>query len=217
MNRSSILRISGILAAVAFTLTFLTNVFLNLLGGFTLLSRFGLDSKAIGMFCSGEYLVFSVLTTAAFVILAMDKENLAAGLIGAIQAGISCVLAFASMSGASNYWPLVSIALSVMFFISVVLIKNNVPRTLRTLVIVAAVYSLVSRLAWQGVNAYQRSCGVSPAEMKVVYDVLRFFTLLPGMMCAVALIVYFVAQACTSNRCQAAFDEGAASPSTSEA
>ena len=212
MNRSSILRISGILAAVAFTLSFLTNAFLNL-GGFTLLHRFGLDSKAIGMFCSGEYLVFGALTTAAFGILAMDKENLAAGLIGAIQAGISCVLAFASMSGASNYWPLVSIVLSVMFFLSVVLIKNNVPRTLRTLVIIAAVYSLVSRLAWLGVNAYQRSCGVSPEEMRVFYEVLRFFTVLPGLMCTVILIVYFVAQACTSSRCQAAFDEGTATSS----
>ena len=98
MNRSSILRISGILAAAAFTLWFLVSAF-NSFGGVALLNRFGLDFETIIRINSGVSLLGSVLFAAAFGVLAMDKENLAAGLIGAIRSGIYCFFAFGWLIG----------------------------------------------------------------------------------------------------------------------
>ena len=98
MNRSSILRLSGILAAVAFALSFLVSAF-NSLGGLVVLSRLGLDDRVMSRISAGENLLISVLLVAAFVVLSMDKENLAAGLIGAIRSGIYCIFAFGWLIG----------------------------------------------------------------------------------------------------------------------
>ena len=217
MNRSSILRISGILAAAAFTLWFLVSAF-NSFGGVALLNRFGLDFETIIRINSGVSLLGSVLLAAAFVVLAMDKENLVAGLIGAVQAGIGCVLSFGALRIHGNNvscWSLVYIAyiaLAVMLFLSLVFIKNNVPRTLRFLAIAAAAYMLVNQLIWQGVNAYCMCSGVSAYEMSTIYRAVSFFTTLPSLMCIAVLTVYFIAQARTSDRCQASCDDGAYLP-----
>lgn len=217
MNRSSILRISGILAAAAFTLWFLVSAF-NSFGGVALLNRFGLDFETIIKINSGVSLLGSVLLAAAFGVLAMDKENLVAGLFGVVYAGIGCVFSFGVLRIHGNNvfcWSLVyiaHIALAVMLFLSVVFIKNNVSRTLRFLAIAAVAYMVVSQLIWQGVNVYCECSGVSPHERQTIYVVVRFFTTLPGLLSCVILVVYFIGQACTSDRCQASFDDGAYLP-----
>ena len=217
MNRSSILRISGILAAAAFTLWFLVSAF-NSFGGVALLNRFGLDFETIIRINSGVSLLGSVLLAAAFGVLAMDRENLVAGLFGVVYAGIGCVFSFGVLRIHGNNvfcWSLVyiaHIALTVMLFLSVVFIKNNVSRTLRFLAIAAAAYMVVSQLIWQGVNVYCKCSGISSHEMRTIYTVVRFFTTLPGLLSGVILVVYFIAQACTSDRCQASCDDGAYLP-----
>ena len=218
MNRSSILRLSGILAAVAFALSFLVGAF-NSLGGLVVLSRLGLDDRVMSRISAGENLLISVLLVAAFVVLSMDKENLAAGLIGAIRSGIYCIFAFGWLigvpliSGRGIYFQsLVYIALAVMLFLSVVFIKNNVPRTLRFLAIAAVAYMVVSQLIWQGVNVYCMCSGVSAYEMSTIYRAVSFFTTLPSLMCIAVLTVYFIAQARTGDRCQASCDDGAYLP-----
>ena len=217
MNRSSILRISGILAAAAFTLWFLVSAF-NSFGGVALLNRFGLDFETIIRISSGVSLLGSVLLAAAFGVLAMDKENLVAGLFGVVYAGIGCVLSFGVLRIHGNNvfcWSLVyiaHIALAVMLFLSVVFIKNNVSRTLRFLAIAAVAYMVVSQLIWQGVNVYCMCSGVSAYEMSTIYRAVSFFTTLPSLMCIAVLTVYFIAQARTGDRCQASCDDGAYLP-----
>ena len=221
MNRSSILRLSGILAAVAFALSFLVSAFFSL-GGFTLLHQFGMDGRVLSQISLGAHLPTSVLLAAAFGILLQDRVNLVAGLIGVVQASVGCIITFTGLIGASWVYtmssrPLVYFALAVMYFLSLVLIKNNVSRALRVWAVVAAAYGLVCQLAWQGVEIYRRWYGVTIDGMQTIYAVLGFFTTLPGLVCNVVLIMYFIAQARTSDRCQAAFDDGAALPSTGEA
>ena len=210
MNRSSILRLSGILAAVALTFAFLSSAFFSL-GGFALLHQLGLDGRVLNQVSSGTHLPTSVLLAAAFGILLQDRENLVAGLIGVVQASVGCIITFTGLIGASYF------ALAVMYFLSLALIKNNVSRTLRFWAVAAAAYCLVNQLAWQGVEIYRRWYGVTIDGMQTIYAVLGFFTTLPGLVCNVILIMYFIAQARTSDRCQAAFDDGAALPSTGEA
>ena len=221
MNRSSILRLSGILAAVAFALSFLVSAFFSL-GGFTLLHQFGMDGRVLSQISLGAHLPISVLLAAAFGILLQDRENLVAGLIGVVQASVGCIITFTGLIGASWVYtmssrPLIYFALAVMYFLSLALIKNNVSRTLRFWAVAAAAYCLVNQLAWQGVEIYRRWYGVTIDGMQTIYAVLGFFTTLPGLVCNVILIMYFIAQARTSDRCQAAFDDGAALPSTGEA
>ena len=218
MNRSSILRISGILAAAAFTLWFLVSAF-NSFGGVALLNRFGLDFETIIRINSGVHLLGSVLLAAAFGVLAMDKENLVAGLIGVVQACVGCFITFTGLIGASWVYDdagfcmrLVHFALAVMYFLSLILIRNNVSRALRVWAVVAAAYGLVCQLAWQGVEVYRRWYGVTIDGMQTIYAVLSFFMTLPGLLCTVVLIVYFIEQARTSDRCQASCDDGAYLP-----
>ena len=217
MNRSSILRLSGILAAVALAFAFLSSAFFSL-GGFALLHQLGLDGRVLNQVSSGTHLPTSVLLAAAFGILLQDRENLVAGLIGVVYAGIGCVFSFGVLRIHGNNvfcWSLVyiaHIALAVMLFLSVVFIKNNVPRTLRFLALAAVAYMVVSQLIWQGVNVYCECSGVSPHERQTIYVVVRFFTTLPGLLSCVILVVYFIGQACTSDRCQASFDDGAYLP-----
>ena len=217
MNRSSILRLSGILAAAAFTPSFLVSAF-NSLGGIALLNRFGLHIETIIRINSGVYLLGSVLLAAAFGVLAMDKENLVAGLFGVVYVGIGCVLSFGALRIHANNvfcWSLVCIAhiaLTVMLFLSVFFIKNNVPRTLRFLALAAVAYMVVSQLIWQGVNVYCMCSGVSAYEMSTIYRAVSFFTTLPSLMCIAVLTVYFIAQARTGDRCQASCDDGAYLP-----
>ena len=213
MNRSSILQLSGILAAVAFAFSLFMGAF-STFGGYAFLFRLGLDGRVVSQINSGAHLLISVLLAAAFGILSMDKENLVAGLIGAIRAGICCILSFLGLIGAlwvyddSMFcWPLVRIGLAVMFVLSLVLIKNTVSRRLRVLAMIAAAYMLVSQLVLQGAHIYRLCFGVSLAEMQPIYAVLRFFMVSPVLMCTVVLIVYFIAQACSSNRLQSAFTE----------
>lgn len=216
MNRSSILRLSGILAAVAFALSFLVSAFFSL-GGFTLLHQFGLDGRVLSQISLGAHLPVNVLLAAAFGVLLQDRENRVAGLIGVVQASVGCIITFTGLIGASWVYtmssrPLVYFALAVMYFLSLVLIKNNVSRTLRVWAVVAAAYGLVCQLAWQGVEVYRRWYGVTIDGMQTIYAVLSFFTTLPGLLCTVVLIVYFIEQARTSDRCQASFDDGAYLP-----
>lgn len=216
MNRSSILRLSGILAAVAFAFSFLVRAFFSL-GGFTLLHQFGLDGRVLSQISLGTRLPTSVLLATAFGILLQDRENLVAGLIGVVQASVGCIITFTGLIGASWVYtmssrPLVYFALAVMYFLSLALIKNNVSRTLRFWAVAAAAYCLVNQLAWQGVEIYRRWYGVTIDGMQTIYAVLGFFTTLPGLVCNVILIMYFIAQARTSDRCQAAFDDGAYLP-----
>jgi hypothetical protein len=107
---------------------------------------------------------------------------------------------------------LVHFALAVMYFLSLVLIRNNVSRALRVWAVVAAAYGLVCQLAWQGVEVYRRWYSVTIDGMQTIYAVLSFFTTLPGLLCTVVLIVYFIEQVRTSDRCQASFDDGAYLP-----
>ena len=100
MNRSSILRLSGILAAVAFALSFLVGAFFSL-GGFALLHQFGMDGRVLSQISSGAHLPISVLLAAAFGILLQDRENLVAGLIGVVQACVGCIITFTGLIGAS--------------------------------------------------------------------------------------------------------------------
>ena len=221
MNRSSILRLSGILAAVALTFAFLSSAFFSL-GGFALLHQLGLDGRVLNQVASGTHLPTSMLLAAAFGILLQDRENLVAGLIGVVQASVGCIITFTGLIGASWVYtmssrPLIYFALAVMYFLSLALIKNNVSRTLRFWAVAAAAYCLVNQLAWQGVEIYRRWYGVTIDGMQTIYAVLGFFTTLPGLVCNVVLIMYFIAQARTSDRCQAAFADGAALPSTGEA
>ena len=218
MNRSSILRLSGILAAAALTLSFLVSAFFSL-GGLTLLHQFGLDSKVLSQVSLGAYLPICMLLAAAFGVLLLDRENLVAGLIGVVQAGVGCIVTFNGLIGGSwiyndkiNYMPFVHFALAVMYFLSLALIKNNVSRALRFWAVVAAAYGLVCQLAWQGVEVYRRWYGVTIDGMQTIYAVLSFFTTLPSLMCTVVLIVYFIEQARTSDRCQASCDDGAYLP-----
>ena len=222
MNRSSILRLSGILAAVAFALSFLVSAFFSL-GGFTLLHQFGLDGRVLSQISLGAHLPVNVLLAAAFGVLLQDRENRVAGLIGVVQACVGCFITFTGLIGASWVYDdakcmlLVHFAFAVMYFLSLVLIRNNVSRALRVWAVVAAAYGLVCQLAWHGVEVYRRWYSVTIDGMQTIYAVLSFFTTLPGLVCNVVLIVYFIAQARTSDRCQAAFDDGAALPSTGEA
>jgi len=218
MNRSSILRLSGILATVAFALSFLVSAFFSL-GGFTLLHQFGLDGRVLSQISLGAHLPISVLLAAAFGVLLQDRENRVAGLIGVVQACVGCFITFTGLigvpliSGRGIYFQsLVYIALAVMLFLSVVFIKNNVPRTLRFLAIAAVAYMVVSQLIWQGVNVYCMCSGVSAYEMSTIYRAVSFFTTLPSLMCIAVLTVYFIAQARTSDRCQASCDDGAYLP-----
>ena len=217
MNRSSILRLSGILAAVALALSFLVSAFF-ILGGFALLHQFGLDGRVLSQISSGAHLPISVLLAAAFGILLQDRENLVAGLIGVVQACVGCFITFAGLIGASWVYDdakcmlLVHFALAVMYFLSLVLIRNNVSRALRVWAVVAAAYGLVCQLAWQGVEVYRRWYGVTIDGMQTIYAVLSFFTTLPGLLCTVVLTVYFIAQARTSDRRQASCDDGAYLP-----
>ena len=218
MNRSSILRISGILAAVAFALSFLVSAFFSL-GGFTLLHQFGLDGRVLSQISLGAHLPVNVLLAAAFGVLLQDRENRVAGLIGVVQACVGCFITFTGLIGASWVYddamfcmPLVHFALAVMYFLSLVLIRNNVSRALRVWAVVAAAYGLVCQLAWQGVNVYCMCSGVSAYEMSTIYRAVSFFTTLPSLMCIAVLTVYFIAQARTSDRCQASFDDGAYLP-----
>ena len=218
MNRSSILRLSGILAAVAFALSFLVSAFFSL-GGFTLLHQFGLDGRVLSQISLGAHLPVNVLLAAAFGVLLQDRENRVAGLIGVVQACVGCFITFTGLIGASWVYddamfcmPLVHFALAVMYFLSLVLIRNNVSRALRVWAVVAAAYGLVCQLAWQGVNVYCMCSGVSAYEMSTIYRAVSFFTTLPSLMCIAVLTVYFIAQARTSDRCQASFDDGAYLP-----
>ena len=218
MNRSSILRLSGILAAVALTFAFLSSAFFSL-GGFALLHQLGLDGRVLNQVSSGTHLPTSVLLAAAFGILLQDRENRVAGLIGIVQACVGCIITFTGLIGASWVYndnmlcgPLVHFALAVMYFLSLVLIKNNVSRALRVWAVVAAAYGLVCQLAWQGVEVYRRWYGVTIDGMQTIYAVLSFFTTLPGLLCTVVLVVYFIEQARTSDRCQASCDDGAYLP-----
>ena len=218
MNRSSILRLSGILAAAALTLSFLVSAFFSL-GGFTLLHQLGLDSKVLSQVSLGAYLPIRMLLAAAFGVLLLDRENLVAGLIGIVQACVGCIITFTGLIGASWVYndnmlcgPLVHFALAVMYFLSLVLIKNNVSRALRVWAVVAAAYGLVCQLAWQGVEVYRRWYSVTIDGMQTIYAVVSFFTTLPGLLCTVVLVVYFIEQARTSDRCQASCDDGAYLP-----
>ena len=217
MNRSSILRLSGILAAVALALSFLVSAFFSL-GGFTLLHQFGLDSKVLSQVSLGAYLPIRMLLAAAFGVLLLDRENLVAGLIGIVQACVGCIITFTGLIGASWVYDdakcmhLVHFALAVMYFLSLVLIRNNVSRALRVWAVVAAAYGLVCQLAWQGVEVYRRWYGVTIDGMQTIYAVLSFFTTLPSLMCIAVLTVYFIEQARTSDRCQASCDDGAYLP-----
>ena len=218
MNRSSILRLSGILAAVAFALSFLVSAFFSF-GGFTLLHQFGMDGRVLSQISLGAHLPIGVLLAAAFGILLHDRENLVAGLIGVVQACVGCFITFTGLIGASWVYDdamfcmhLVHFALAVMYFLSLVLIRNNVSRALRVWAVVAAAYGLVCQLAWQGVEVYRRWYSVTIDGMQTIYAVVSFFTTLPGLMCTVVLIVYFIEQARTSDRCQASFDDGAYLP-----
>ena len=216
MNRSSILRLSGILAAVALAFAFLSSAFFSL-GGFALLHQLGLDGRVLNQVSSGTHLPTSVLLAAAFGILLQDRENLVAGLIGVVQASVGCIITFTGLIGASWVYtmssrPLVYFALAVMYFLSLALIKNNVSRALRVWAVVAAAYGLVCQLAWQGVEVYRRWYSVTIDGMQTIYAVVRFFTTLPGLLSCVILVVYFIGQACTSDRCQASFDDGAYLP-----
>ena len=218
MNRSSILRLSGILAAVAFALSFLVSAFFSL-GGFTLLHQFGLDGRVLSQISLGAHLPVNVLLAAAFGVLLQDRENRVAGLIGVVQACVGCFITFTGLIGASWVYnddmlcrSLVHFALAVMYFLSLVLIRNNVSRALRVWAVVAAAYGLVCQLAWQGVNVYCMCSGVSAYEMSTIYRAVSFFTTLPSLMCIAVLTVYFIAQARTSDRCQASFDDGAYLP-----
>ena len=218
MNRSSILRLSGILAAVAFALSFLVSAFFSL-GGFTLLHQFGMDGRVLSQISLGAHLPIGVLLAAAFGILLQDRENRVAGLIGIVQACVGCIITFTGLIGASWVYndnmlcgPLVHFALAVMYFLSLVLIKNNVSRALRVWAVVAAAYGLVCQLAWQGVEVYRRWYSVTIDGMQTIYAVVSFFTTLPSLMCIAVLTVYFIAQARTSDRCQASCDDGAYLP-----
>ena len=217
MNRSSILRISGILAAVAFALSFLVSAFFSL-GGFTLLHQFGLDGRVLSRISLGAHLPVNVLLAAAFGVLLQDRENRVAGLIGVVQACVGCFITFTGLIGASWVYDdakcmhLVHFALAVMYFLSLVLIRNNVSRALRVWAVVAAAYGLVCQLAWQGVEVYRRWYSVTIDGMQTIYAVVSFFTTLPGLLCTVVLIVYFIEQARTSDRCQASIDDGAYLP-----
>ena len=217
MNRSSILRLSGIFAAVAFALSFLVSAFFSL-GGFTLLHQFGMDGRVLTQISLGAHLPISVLLAAAFGILLQDRENRVAGLIGVVQACVGCFITFTGLIGASWVYDdakcmhLVHFALAVMYFLSLVLIRNNVSRALRVWAVVAAAYGLVCQLAWQGVEVYRRWYSVTIDGMQTIYAVLSFFTTLPGLLCTVVLIVYFIEQARTSDRCQASCDDGAYLP-----
>ena len=218
MNRSSILRLSGILAAVALALSFLVSAFFSL-GGFALLHQFGLDGRVLSQISSGAHLPIGVLLAAAVGVLLQDRATRVAGLIGVVQAGVGCIVTFNGLIGGSwiyndkiNYMPFVHFALAVMYFLSLVLIRNNVSRALRVWAVVAVAYGLVCQLAWQGVEVYRRWYGVTIDGMQTIYAVLSFFTTLPGLMCTVVLIVYFIEQARTSDRCQASCDDGAYLP-----
>ena len=160
-----------------------------------------------------------MLLAAAFGVLLLDRENLVAGLIGVVQAGVGCIVTFNGLIGGSwiyndkiNYMPFVHFALAVMYFLSLALIKNNVSRALRFWAVVAAAYGLVCQLAWQGVEVYRRWYGVTIDGMQTIYAVLSFFTTLPSLMCIAVLTVYFIEQARTSDRCQASFYDGAYLP-----
>ena len=217
MNRSSILRLSGIFAAVAFAVSFLVSAFFSL-GGFTLLHQFGMDGRVLTQISLGAHLPISVLLAAAFGILLQDRENRVAGLIGVVQACVGCFITFTGLIGASWVYDdakcmhLVHFALAVMYFLSLVLIRNNVSRALRVWAVVAAAYGLVCQLAWQGVEVYRRWYSVTIDGMQTIYAVVSFFTTLPGLLCTVVLIVYFIEQARTSDRCQASCDDGAYLP-----
>ena len=217
MNRSSILRLSGILAAVALALSFLVSAFFSL-GGFTLLHQFGLDGRVLSRISLGAHLPVNVLLAAAFGVLLQDRENRVAGLIGVVQACVGCFITFTGLIGASWVYDdakcmhLVHFALAVMYFLSLVLIRNNVSRALRVWAVVAAAYGLVCQLAWQGVEVYRRWYSVTIDGMQTIYAVVSFFTTLPSLLCTVVLIVYFIEQARTSDRCQASCDDGAYLP-----